>query len=151
MLYSEWPLYPVSYCRVTPPVISSGVGRGIGVPIHQEASLKPDKDVAEFIQNVINSLVMWELVVFLWNNPGITDRARGIASRLGRRPEDILAPLEALVVHGILEKWGEESQPVYAFRQDSKFAPAMEKFTVFSQDKEGKLWIWAQLLHHGLR
>jgi hypothetical protein len=127
------------------------LGRGIGVPIHQEASLKPDKDVTEFVQNVINSLVMWELVVFLWNNPGITDKAKGIASRLGRRREDIQEPLDTLVGHGILEKWGEESQPVYAFRQDSKFSGAMEKFTAFSQDKEGKLWIWTQLLHHGLR
>ncbi|NTV53074.1 MAG: hypothetical protein HGA76_08700 [Candidatus Firestonebacteria bacterium] len=113
--------------------------------------MKPDKDVIEFIQAVVDSLVMWELVVFLWNNPGITDKAKGIASRLGRRSEDILGPLEALVEHGILEKWGEAAQPIYAFRQDSKFAEALEKFAAFSQDKEGKLWIWAQLLHRGIR
>jgi hypothetical protein len=121
------------------------------VPIRQEASLKPDKDVTEFVANVVSSLVMWELVVFLWNNPGITDTAKGVASRLGRRREDIQAPLDALVGHGILEKWGDEAQPVYAFKQTSKFVPAMEKFSAFSQDKEGKLWIWTQLLHHGLR
>jgi hypothetical protein len=113
--------------------------------------LKPDKDVAEFIANVINSLVMWELVIFLWNNPGITDHAKGIALRLGRRREDIQGALDVLVGNGILEKWGDETQPVYAFKQDSKFAQAMEKFAAFSRDKEGKLWIWAQLLHHGLR
>ncbi len=116
-----------------------------------EASLKPDKDVLEFIQNVIHSLTTWELVMFLWNNPGITDRAAGIATRLGRRKEDIQESLDALVKNEILEKWGEDAQPVYAFRQHSKFAPAMEKFVQFNQDKEGKLWIWTQLLHQGLR
>ena len=77
-----------------------------GVVLQPEASLKPDKDVTQFIQDVIDSLVMWELVVFLWNNPGITDHAKGIASRLGRRREDIQGALDALVKHGILEKWG---------------------------------------------
>jgi hypothetical protein len=130
-------------------------GQGTGVENDlasiQEASLKPEKDVMDFIQTVVNSLIMWELVIFLWNNPGITDKAQGIATRLGRRKEDIFEPLEVLVKHEILEKWGEDSSPVYAYRQDSKFAKAIEKFVEFNRDSEGKLWIWTQLLHKGLR
>lgn len=113
--------------------------------------MKPDKDVQEFIQEVVSSLVIWELIIFLWNNPGITDRAAGIATRLGRRREDVREPLEFLVKEEVLEKWGDDAEPVYAFKRNSKYEKAMEKFVKFSLDKEGKLWIWTQLLHKGLR
>ncbi len=116
-----------------------------------EVGLKPDKDVTEFITALIDSLIMWELLVFLWNNPGITDRADGIAGRLGRRSEDLRSPLESLVKNHVLDKWGDEADPVYVFRPSAKLTKALEKFMVFNNDKEGKLWIWTRLLQKGLR
>jgi hypothetical protein len=113
--------------------------------------VKPDKEVTEFISEVIDSLVMWELLAFLWDNPGITDRADGVAGRLGRRAEDVMPCLESLVKNHIVEKWGSDTDPVYTFRPDPKHTKSLERFMNFNQDKEGKLWIWTQLLHKGLR
>jgi hypothetical protein len=116
-----------------------------------EAGLKPDKEINDFITEVIDSLVMWELLAFLWHNPGLTDKADGVAGRLGRRREDVAPALHALAKNEILEKWGADDDPVYSFRPSGKQSKALEKFMAFNQDKEGKLWIWTQLLHKGLR
>jgi len=113
--------------------------------------LKPDKEITDFITEVVDSLVMWELLGFLWQNPGITDRAEGIAGRLGRRRDDLHPVLETLVKNHFLEKWGDDPDPIYTFQPNSKQAKALEKFMTFNQDREGKLWIWTQLLHKGLR
>jgi hypothetical protein len=113
--------------------------------------VKPDKEVNEFITEVIDSLVMWELLAFLWNNPGLTDKVEGVAGRLGRRPEDVGPCLEALVANHILEKWGADADPVYSYHPSDKQSRSLEKFMHFNADKEGKLWIWTQLLHKGLR
>lgn len=112
--------------------------------------MKPDKEIHDFITEIVDSLVMWELLTFLWQNPGIADRAEGIAGRLGRRREDVAPALESLVKNHILETWG-GSDPIYAFHPNSKQCQALDKFMRYNQDKEGKLWIWTQLLHKGLR
>jgi len=116
-----------------------------------EATLKPDKEVTEFITAVIDSLVMWELLVFLWNNPGITDKADGIAGRLGRRRDDLIPCLQSLVKNKIVESWGDAADPIYSYRPTTARAKSLEKFIQLHNDKEGKLWIWTRLLHKGLR
>lgn len=113
--------------------------------------MKPDKEVSDFIADVVDSLVMWELLAFLWHNPGITDKADGIAGRLGRRPQDVAAPLESLVKNHIMEKWGDTADPIYTYHPAAKLAKALDRFMEYNNDKEGKLWIWTQLLHKGLR
>jgi hypothetical protein len=110
-----------------------------------------DKDVEQFIVDIIDSLIMWELVAFLWNNPGITDNAEGIAGRLGRRSQDLVQPLESLVSHGVLQKWGEAAEPIYAYHPSTQLAKAIDKFMHFNNSKQGKLLIWSQLLKHGMR
>ena len=112
--------------------------------------MKPDKEIHDFIAEVVDSLVMWELLTFLWQNPGITDRADGIAGRLGRRRDDVAPALASLVKNHILDTWG-EADPVYAYNPSPKQAQALEKFMSFNQDREGKLWIWTELLHKGMR
>jgi len=113
--------------------------------------VKTDKDVEQFIVDVIDSLVMWELVVFLWNNPGVTDNASGIAARLGRRSQDLTEALNSLVSHRILQKWGDPSEPIYAYHPTPALAKAIEKFMEFNNSKQGKLIIWSQLLKQGMR
>ena len=116
-----------------------------------EAPLKPDKAVSLFIDETIDSLIMWELLAFLWQNPGVTDKAEGIAWRLGRRREDLVPSLRALRDKGVVEAWGEEEDPIYSFTPGPDKAGVIEQFMRLNEDKEGKLWIWTRLLHKGLR
>ncbi|MCD4812939.1 hypothetical protein K8S19_04535 [bacterium] len=110
-----------------------------------------DKDIEKFIATNVNSLVMWELLVFLWNNPGITDNTEGISARLGRRSSDLKEPLLTLCKNKILQKWGDNDDPVFVYQPSSKLEKAIEKFVQFNNSKQGKLIIWSQLLKHGMR
>lgn len=113
--------------------------------------MKTDRDVKQFISDVVNSLVMWDLLVFLGKNPGTVDNAEGMAKRLGRRKEDIAVCLEALAQENVLEKWGPKREAVYAFHPAAKWHKALEKFLDFHESKEGKLIIWSELLKKGIR
>jgi len=113
--------------------------------------VKIDKDLENFIATTVDSLIMWELLVFLWNNPGITDNTDGIAARLGRRRDDLKKPLESLCAQQVLERWGNEDDPIYAYNPVPKLSKAIEKFIQFNNTKHGKLMIWSQLLKQGLR
>ncbi|MCK5242637.1 hypothetical protein KAR34_09315 [bacterium] len=110
-----------------------------------------DKDLEKFIATTVDSLIMWELLVFLWNNPGTTDNADGISARLGRRKEDLNTSLTALCKQKVLECWGDNSDPVYTYHPSLKLAKAIEKFIQFNNTKHGKLMIWSELLKHGVR
>lgn len=113
--------------------------------------MRPDKELEAFIAENIQSLVMWELLVFLCNNPGITDTADGIASRLGRRRVDLLDPLKVLAQQKILEKYGETGDPIFLFRPSPKLSHALDKFMQYHNSKQGKILIWSQLLKQGIR
>ena len=116
-----------------------------------EVRVKDDKLVEEFVNEIVDSMIMWELLIFLWNNPGVTDNADGIAGRLGRRQKDLVASLEKLSEHKILEKWGDEQDTIYIYNPEVKWEKAIEKFVEFSNNREGKLIIWSKLLKKGVR
>jgi len=113
--------------------------------------VKIDQDVEKFIGEVVNSLVVWELLVFLWRNPGLADNTEGVAGRIGRRSMDLAGPLEILAKRRVLNKWGDKADPVYAYSPSPKLAKTIEKFVSLNNDKEGKLVIWSQLLKKGVR
>jgi hypothetical protein len=112
---------------------------------------KTDKELEDFIASHVKSLLGWELLVFLSNNPGITDNTEGIAGRLGRRAEDLREPLTQLQTKHILKQWGDVKDPIYAYQPTPQQARAIEKFMAFNNSKQGKLIIWSQLLKHGMR
>lgn len=113
--------------------------------------MKTDKELEDFIASHVKSLLGWELLVFLSNNPGITDNTEGIAGRLGRRAEDLREPLTQLQTKHILKQWGDVKDPIYAYQPTPQQARAIEKFMAFNNSKQGKLIIWSQLLKHGMR
>jgi hypothetical protein len=113
--------------------------------------LKIDSDLELFMERVVTSLVMWELLVCICQNPGITDNVEGIARRLGRRAQDVRHPLDLLVQQRIMRRWGNEKDPIYAFAPDPVQQANLKKFMEYSSSKEGKLLIWNQLLKQGIR
>lgn len=113
--------------------------------------MKPDKEIEKFIEGTVDSILMWELVVFVANNPGITDNADGIAGRLGRRRDDLSMLLDKLCEANVMKKWGDNRDPIYAYSPKPEVAHALQKFITFNNNKEGKLLIWSELLKHGLR
>lgn len=110
-----------------------------------------DAELEKFITEVIGSLLMWELLVFIASNPGVTDNADGIAGRIGRRRQDLAALLESLSDKHILKKWGTQEDPIYMFQPPPTLAQQIDKFLAINADKEGRLLIWSQLLKHGMR
>lgn len=110
-----------------------------------------EKNVENFITDTINSLLMWELLVFIAKNPGVADNADGIAGRIGRRRQDLVELLQTLSEKHILKKWGDQEDPVYTYEPSEDLSELIEKFLKVNDDKEGRIIILSQLLKHGLR
>ncbi len=60
----------------------------------------------DFIDNYVRSLITWDLLVFFHRNPDAVLDFPGLASRLGRRPEELRPEIDRLCKDRILQHAG---------------------------------------------
>jgi len=100
-------------------------------------------ETREFITNFVDSFVKWDLLVFFYHNPNAVDNPNNIASRLGRKEEEVKEALEELKKKGLLSTKGES---IYAFETSEENKKMIEKFTKLLKDRNSRLEVLSLVL-----
>lgn len=104
----------------------------------------------EFVDAHVNSFIKWDLLVFFHENPGSTGTPVAIATRLGRRSDEVSSAMADLADSGILHRIpGEDS--VFGFAAEGVKAPLVTEFIAALDSREHRLQILTKLLRLGAR
>lgn len=109
-------------------------------------------DVRAFIDEVVDSFVMWDLLIFSSKKLGEAETASRIAQLLGRSTEDILKPAQKLEKLGLMafDKRMDGEFLCRLNRTSDRF-PTLERFWAFNDSQENRLRILSYLLQKKIR
>lgn len=98
--------------------------------------------VMRFVDDHVNSLLAWDLLVFFHRNPEAVLDLEGLAMRLGRRPDELLPEIETLADGHILQYAG----GLVRYKPDSGNRDTVERFYEACQDRGRRLALIALVL-----
>lgn len=107
-----------------------------------EADLGPN--LTEFVGRHVRSLLTWDIVVFFHRNPGAAVDVTGLATRLGRRSEDIAEEIDALCHSHVLDCAG----GIIRYRPSVEMKRDIGSFVDACQDKNRRLALIALVLQN---
>ncbi len=99
--------------------------------------------VMKFVERHVNSLLTWDILVFFHRNPEAVLDAEGLATRLGRRPEELAPEIDALCDSRILQCAG----GLIRYRPDAEMRDTIGKFCEACQERGRRLALIALVLH----
>ena len=107
--------------------------------------------VMQFVENHVRSLLTWDILVFFHRNPDAVLDASGLATRLGRRVEELDPEIEALCSGRILQCAG----GLIRYKPTPELRETIAAFVEACQDRGRRLALIALVLHkinpHGIR
>lgn len=106
-----------------------------------EAVLGPS--VTQFVDRYVRTLLAWDIIVFFDRNPRTLIDNEGLATRLGRHPDQTLAEVSHLCEAGVLECSG----GVIRFQPSDEHAEAIGGFVAACEDRSKRLALIAMVLH----
>ena len=109
-------------------------------------------DIRVFIDEVVDSFVMWDLLIFCSKKMGELDTPAHIAQLLGRTTDEVMKPVQKLEKLGLaqLEKRVDGQTLFRLTRQSNRFS-ALERFWAFNESQENRLRILSYLLQKKVR
>jgi len=109
-------------------------------------------DIRAFIDEVVDSFVMWDLLIFCSKKMGGAETPSHVAQLLGRTTEELMKPAQKLEKIGLLllEKRVDGEHLFRLNRQSNRF-PALEHFWAFNESQENRLRILSYLLQKKVR
>lgn len=99
--------------------------------------------VMQFVETNVRSLLTWDILVFFHRNQDAVLDADGLASRLGRRVEEIEPEIEALSEGRILQQAG----GLIRYKPTPEMRETIGKFVEACQDRGRRLALIALVLH----
>lgn len=99
--------------------------------------------VIQFVERHVGTLLAWDILVFFHRNPDAVLDAEGLASRLGRRVEEIDPEVEALCEGRILQRAG----GLIRYRPSHELRTQVADFVEACQDRGRRLALIALVLH----
>jgi hypothetical protein len=99
--------------------------------------------ITEFVERNVRSLLAWDILVFFHRNPEAVLDTAGLASRLGRRAEEVGPEVDDLSRNGILQQAG----GLVRYRPDPQTKAAVAEFVEACQDRGRRLALIALVLH----
>lgn len=100
-------------------------------------------DVIRFVERHVGSLLAWDILVFFHRNPDAVLDVEGLASRLGRRVEEIEPEIDALSEGRILQCAG----GLIRYRPNAELKQQVAEFVEACQDRGRRLALIALVLH----
>ncbi len=99
--------------------------------------------VMQFVERHVRSLLTWDILVFFHRNPEAVLDANGLASRLGRRVEELETEIDALCDGRILQSAG----GLIRYKPTPEMRDTIGKFVEACQDRGRRLALIALVLH----
>jgi len=99
--------------------------------------------VTQFVERHVRSLLAWDILVFFHRNPDSVLDAGDLASRLGRRVEEVEPEIDALCTGHILYCTG----GVIRYQPTSELREQVGSFVEACQDRGRRLALIALVLH----
>lgn len=99
--------------------------------------------VMRFVDRYVRSLLTWDILVFYHRNPDAVLDLEGLASRLGRRVEELEPEVEALSAAKILQCAG----GLVKYRPSADMRETITQFVEACQERGRRLALIALVLH----
>jgi hypothetical protein len=99
--------------------------------------------VTQFVERHVRSLLAWDVIVFFHRNPDAVLDTQGLASRLGRRVEEVEPEIESLSAAHILQNAG----GLIRYRPAAELRDQVAGFVDACQDRGRRLALIALVLH----
>jgi len=99
--------------------------------------------VTQFVERHVRSLLAWDILVFFHRNPDAVLDAAGLASRLGRRVEEVEPEIESLCDGRILQRAG----GLIRYKPSDEVRDQVAEFVDACQDRGRRLALIALVLH----
>ena len=99
--------------------------------------------VMKFVDNYVRSLLTWDLLVFFHRNPEAGLDLEGLASRLGRRVDELQPEIDELCKDRILQCAG----GLIRYRPTPEMRETISKFVYACQERGCRLALIALVLH----
>ena len=99
--------------------------------------------VTRFVERHVRSLLAWDILVFFHRNPTAVLDDSGLASRLGRRVEEVEPEVGDLCDGGILNRTG----GLIRYDPSPESREQVQEFVEAGQDRGRRLALIAQVLH----
>ncbi|MFZ5917878.1 MAG: hypothetical protein ACOYZ7_13135 [Chloroflexota bacterium] len=106
-----------------------------------------DPDVLSFIKQHVRSFVRWDVLRFLYENPGTWDTAENLAVYVGRGPEQVRGEIGQMACEGLLRQDGRGPGPTFGLTENSQTLQLLERLVSASQDRTFRM----KLVYHILR
>lgn len=97
----------------------------------------------EFVDQHVRSLLTWDILVFFHRNPDAVLDLEGLASRLGRRVEELEPEVDALCDGHILARAG----GLIRYKPGAQTRDTVTRFVESCQDRGRRLALIALVLH----
>jgi len=109
-------------------------------------------DVRAFIDEVVDSFVMWDILIFCSKKMSEMETPAHVAQLLGRQTEEVMKPAQKLEKLGlvIFEKRVDGEQTCRLNKNADRF-PALERFWAYNDSQENRLRILSYLLQKKIR
>jgi hypothetical protein len=99
--------------------------------------------VTQFVEDHVRSLLAWDIVVFFQRNPSTVLDLPGLASRLGRRMEEVDPEIDLLCTNHILACDG----GLVRYQPSDELRGQVDEFVEACQDRGRRLALIALVLH----
>ena len=98
--------------------------------------------VIDFVSHYVRSLLAWDILVFFDRNPEAVLDVEGLASRLGRRAEEVGPEVDALCQARILQCAG----GLIRYKPTDEMRESVAEFVLACQDRSRRLALIALVL-----
>ena len=105
-----------------------------------------DQNLKSFVHSYVDSLVVWAVIVFYHQNPGVRDRITDLGRHLGRREEDIERAVEGLVSKGLLRKEEVDGEAIFVYEPDPDLRQQVSAFVNALDTRDLRLWVLSEVL-----
>ena|GEM_PF-793213 len=99
--------------------------------------------VTQFVESHVRSLLAWDILVFFQRNPDAALDCPGLATRLGRRVEEVQPEVDSLCEGRILQC----TEGVIHYRPTTELRTQVTAFVEACQDRGRRLALIALVLH----